>query len=58
MLLGAPGLTISNKKLVETSASLLVTSASLLGARMLLGAPGSSFYSPISLVGWRPSTIG
>ena len=42
---------------IQTS-MLLVTSASLLGARMLLGAPGSSFYSPISLVGWRPSTIG
>ena len=36
---GAPGLT-SNKKLLVTRASLLGTSAPLLGAWTLLGAPG------------------
>ena len=39
-LLGDPGIATRNKKLLETSASLLVTSATLLGARTLLGAPG------------------
>ena len=33
MLLGAPDLTTSNKKLLGTSASLLVTSATHLGSR-------------------------
>ena len=39
-LLVAVGITTRNKKLLETSASLLVTSALLVVTRTLLGAPG------------------
>ena len=40
MQLGAPGLTTKNKKLVVTSATLVVTGALLVVTRMQLGAPG------------------
>ena len=39
-LLGAPGIATRSKKLLGTSASLLVTSALLVVTRTLLGAPG------------------
>ena len=45
-LLGAPGLTSSNKKLVETSALLL-------GARTLLGAPGLTTRSKEATRGYK-----
>ena len=58
MLLGALGLTARNKKLVETSASLLVTSALLVVTRTLVVARTLLVITRASLLVFQPRSLG